>query len=404
MALSFSKSNEFILGWKTLLACIIGVGVSLSSLYIYTNGLWITQWQSDFGWSRGEIGLGQTIATLMIVVGTPFAGMLIDRFGFKTIGLTSLVLYASCFYLLSQMDGSLTYYYLLSALLGILALPSMPVGFTKVINMWFNHHKGLALGMTLSGIGIGAIIIPSFLAPYVAENGWRSGQLFLFCVVLIAIPLIALLLREAPDANNASTAPNIQGDTSLKAALKTFTFWKLGMSFLIVSAGILGFIPSFIPLLQDNGVSSEMVGKLAAVLGISVVLGRIITGYFIDRFFAPFVIIVILSLAAIGCLTLVVGGADYAVVFALTVGFAIGAEIDLMCYLTAKYFGLKHYGSIYGVLFSLFAIGAAIGPTLTGVTWDYTGNYNLALSIAIALCVITMAIISTLPKYDMPAQ
>ena len=122
-----STINEFQRGWKVLLACFLGIGVSLVSLVYYSGGIWIKPWQEAFGWTRAEIGLGQGLSTLAIVLGAPFAGWLIDRFGLKKVATLSLLLYGSCLYLISKMNGSLSVFYALSILLALLALPSTPL-------------------------------------------------------------------------------------------------------------------------------------------------------------------------------------------------------------------------------------------------------------------------------------
>jgi len=103
-----TTNNEFKRGWKVLLGCFLGIGVSLVSLVYYSGGIWIKPWQEAFGWTRAEIGLGQAFSTLTIVLGAPFAGWLIDRYGFKIIATLSLLLYGACLYLISQMNGSLS--------------------------------------------------------------------------------------------------------------------------------------------------------------------------------------------------------------------------------------------------------------------------------------------------------
>ena len=82
---------------------------------------------------------------------------------------------------------------------------------------------------------------------------------------------------------------------------------------------------------------------------------------------------------------------------AIALGFAVGAEVDLIGYFTARYFGLAHYGAIYGLQYSIFIFGAAIGPVYTGI-WDVTGNYDLALIIAAAL-MLPVVIALTLPRF-----
>ncbi|MEM6722680.1 MAG: MFS transporter, partial [Bacteroidota bacterium] len=94
-----TTTNEFKRGWTVLLGCFIGIGVSLVSLIYYSGGIWIKPWQEEFGWDRADIGLGQGLGTLTIVLGAPLAGKLIDRFGLKITATLSLILYAGSIFL-----------------------------------------------------------------------------------------------------------------------------------------------------------------------------------------------------------------------------------------------------------------------------------------------------------------
>lgn len=401
------QQNEFSRGWTVLLGCFIGIGVSLVSLVYYSGGIWVKPWQEDFGWSRAEIGLGQGLGTLAIVLGAPFAGWLIDRFGLKKTASLSLLLYGFCLFLFTKMDGSLWSFYLLSVLVAFIALPSTPLGFTRAVNAWFEKNKGLALGISLTSTGVGAFFIPKYLTPYVAEHGWQAGYLVLFVIVLIATPLVWFLLKESPslDQQDQQEAGVIKkSGFTLKTAAKTPTFWKVGTVFFLISVAVIGLIPSFIPLLQDAGLTAVEAGGYAAILGLSVMLGRLVTGVLIDRYFAPFVMAFVFAFVASGCLALALGGIQFALWAAIALGLAIGAEVDLIGYFTAKYFGLKNYGTIYGAMYSIFSFGAIISPALAGLIWDKTGDYNLALIIGAILVLVAIFVGLFLPKFPDPAE
>ena len=127
-------------------------------------------------------------------------------------------------------------------------------------------------------------------------------------IAVVAIPLVWLLIRDHPpesEVNSASGEEVLPGVTLQEAPR---VFWSIAALFLLVAIAVLGIIPSFIPLLQDAGLDATRAGELGAVLGASVMGGRLITGYLIDRIFAPYVTAVIFTLVAAGCLALGVGG------------------------------------------------------------------------------------------------
>jgi len=315
----------------------------------------------------------------------------------------SLLLYGCCIYIFSKMNGTLWMFYSLSILTSFLALPSTPLGFTRAVNAWFEENKGLALGISLTSTGVAGFLIPKYLTPYVAENGWRAGYFVLFMIIMVALPFVWFLLKDHPpveDNQDANESTNTTSGLTLKEAVRTSTFWKVGLVFLLISIAIIGLIPSFIPLLQDAGMTAAEAGGLAAILGLSVMIGRLLTEFLIDRFFAPHVVAIVFTFVASGCLALGLGGVQFSLWAALALGLAIGAEVDLIGYFTAKYFGLKNYGSIYGAMYSIFSAGAIISPAVAGYIWDTTGNYNLALIIASILVMIAVIVGLFLPRFS----
>lgn len=403
---NLNTQGEFARGWKTLLASFLGMGVCIVSFSYYSGGIWIKPWQAEFGWTRTEIGTAQTLSTLVLVLTAPFAGKLIDKYGLRKVSTISLFLYGLTLYATSKMTGQLWLLYFLFILTPLVAVASSPLAFTRAINAWFHKHKGLALGLSLTSTGVAAFLIPKYLTPYVATNGWRAGFFILFVIVMIVLPVVWLLIKDNPPEMEIAQedGQSVLPGHTFKEARETRTFWMIALIFLLIATAVAGLIPSFIPLLQDAGLSAAEAGGLAAIMGASVMLGRLITGFLIDRIFAPYVTAVVFTLVAGGLLALGLGGIQYALLAAIALGFAIGAEVDLIGFFTAKYFGLKNYGVIYGFQYSTFNFGAAISPVIAGYIWDTTGNYDMALIGGAVLIGIAIIIVLFLPKFPVSSS
>ena len=393
-----SQQNEFKRGWAVLLGAFIGSGVGLASMVYYSTGIWIRPWQEEFGWTRAEIGFQQSISVVVMMLLAPLVGRLIDRFGLRRVAALCLLGYGLFLAIFPFMSGALLVLYALSFGYAIFGVGTTGIAFTRAVNAFFIKNRGLALGICLTSTGVMAFAMPRYMTPYVAEHGWRAGFWVMFAIVMVSVPLVYLLLRDAPEGKDGQPQHEQSGLT-LGQAIRTVTFWKVASIFLLISTAILGLIPAFIPLLQDAGMSAKQAGQLGAALGLSVMVARLLIGFIIDRIFAPYVAAVAFSLVALGCLALGLGGIEYAMAAAIALGFAVGAEVDLIGYFTARYFGLAHYGAIYGLQYSIFIFGAAIGPVYTGYIWDVTGNYDLALIIAAALMVPVVIIALTLPRF-----
>lgn len=393
-----SQQNEFKRGWAVLLGAFIGSGVGLASMVYYSTGIWIRPWQEEFGWTRAEIGFQQSISVVVMMLLAPLVGRLIDRFGLRRVAALCLLGYGLFLAIFPFMSGALLVLYALSFGYAIFGVGTTGIAFTRAVNAFFIKNRGLALGICLTSTGVMAFAMPRYMTPYVAEHGWRAGFWVMFAIVMVSVPLVYLLLRDAPEDKDGQPQHEQSGLT-LGQAIRTVTFWKVASIFLLISTAILGLIPAFIPLLQDAGMSAKQAGQLGAALGLSVMVARLLIGFIIDRIFAPYVAAVAFSLVALGCLALGLGGIEYAMAAAIALGFAVGAEVDLIGYFTARYFGLAHYGAIYGLQYSIFIFGAAIGPVYTGYIWDVTGNYDLALIIAAALMLPVVIIALTLPRF-----
>ena len=394
-----SQQNEFKRGWAVLLGAFIGSGVGLASMVYYSTGIWIRPWQEEFGWTRAEIGLQQSISVVVMMLLAPLVGRLIDRYGLRRVTAICLFGYGLFLAVFPFMSGALLVLYALSFGYAIFGVGTTGIAFTRAVNAFFIKNRGLALGICLTSTGIMAFAMPRFMTPYVAEHGWRAGFWVMFAIVMMSVPIVYFLLRDAPEDEDGAQAQALTGQT-FNEAIRTVTFWKVASIFFLISTAILGLIPAFIPLLQDAGLTAKQAGQLGAALGLSVMVARLFIGFIIDRVFAPYVAAVAFSCVALGCLALGLGGIEYAMVAAIALGFAVGAEVDLIGYFTARYFGLAHYGAIYGLQYSIFIFGAAIGPVYTGYIWDVTGNYDLALIIAAALMVPVVIIALTLPRFE----
>jgi MFS family permease len=395
-------TNEFRRGWPTLTGSFLGIGVSLVSLTYYSAGIWVKPWQEAFGWSRAEIGTGQSLMTVTLILSAPLAGKLIDRYGLRSVSTISLLLYAFGLLAVSKMTGELWLYYVLAVSFTLVGVASTPLGFTRAVNAWFTKNRGLALGLSLTSTGVAAFLLPKYLTPYVAVHGWREGYFILFVIAVVAVPLVWLLIRDHPPEAEVKSEAGQEAllGVTLREAMRTRVFWSIAALFLLVATAVLGTIPSFIPLLQDAGLDATRAGELGAVLGVSVMGGRLVTGFLIDRIFAPYVTAVIFTFVAAGCLALGVGGISYAFIAAIALGFAVGAEVDLIGYFTARYFGLANYGTIYGVQYSVFSLGAGISPVLAGYIWDVNGNYDVALIGGAVLLAVAVVVALTLPRFE----
>lgn len=414
-----SRDSEFRRGWRVLLAASLGTACGASPVPFFAIGLFALPLGAAFGWGRGDVMLAVLPMTFGIILVVPFIGALADRVGVRPVAMATLVGLALSFAALSLTPDSLPVFYFLWFMVGLLGGGSTPVSWTRGVVGWFVHNRGMALAITLMATGVTGALLPRYVAWLVEVFGWRLAFVGVALIpVVIALPVAWRYFHEAPRQmadpmagvpDNAAivlSTPAGRGKT-LGEALRDYRFWVLAVVVLLATLQTGGAITNFAPLLQDRGYTVVEAASIAGVIGLSIVVGRVLTGYLIDRFWAPGVAFPLLAAPAIACLLLVQPevGTGAAIAAAIMIGLASGAETDLIAYLTARYFGLRHYGRIYGVQYAVFGFAGGISPFIFGRVFDVTGSYNLVLYASAIMVVAAACLLLTMGRYpDRSAQ
>lgn len=391
--------SEFSRHWLLVLVCAVGIGVGVSSLPFYTQGLFIEAWIADFGWTRAQASLGILGSTLALAAVLPFIGSIVDRYGLVTPVMISLLGLSLAYVLLGMFVQSIATFVILAMLQAILGSASSPLAYTRAINAVFNKQRGLALGVALSGAGVAATFGPTLISNAIDAFGWRGAYYAMALFTLVVGAVIVLVLSRL---NGAKTAANIDMEAANRdflVAKASRTYWTIMAAIFCLSLGLGGLMIHFVPILLDVGFTTDAAVKIAGVIGIAVILGRLLVGFAVDRIFAPRVAIAILFACICGVLALALLGSAVAVPAAFVIGFSVGAEVDLIGYLVARYFGIHAYGQIYGRQYSTFLIATGLSPVILGAVRDATGTYTASLFTAAAFMIVSAALFAKLPKF-----
>jgi MFS family permease len=394
---------------------MIAQSLSLGPLLVYTFGVFAKPLAREFNSNRAAIALAVSLVDIMVAVMAPVAGRLVDRFNARWVIVTSNLALVACLVGLSLVTPPLWHLYALYALAGAVGTGTVAVTSSRVVANWFDRNRGLALGLSSAGVGIGIFVMPSLVQFIIDEAGWRQAYLGIgVASLVIAVPLIAIFLRATPEevgllpdgigamlAVTVATAPKEPpaGMTTAEA-LRTRTFWQLCAAFFCVSACVNGTLGHLAPLLTDQGISGRQAALATSIFGAATIVGRIGNGYLVDRFFAPRVAGALFAAAAIGLAMLWGGFTGWPAFIAATLlGLAIGAESDVMPFLISRYFGLRSMATLFGVLFGSYTMGVAIGRYLLGAGFDATGSYRRTLGYAFGVLVLAVIATFMLPRY-----
>ena len=390
----------------------IGMAISPAAVAFFTMGVFMTVLTGEFGWTRAQVSGAITVGTLAIAVCTPYAGRLIDRLGVRPILMGTIGGFVFTFASLYFLSSSIWHLYFIFTLIGIFTSP-IATSYVRTVSSWFDKNRGLTLGIAMSGTGVGAATIPLLCQYMINTIGWRLTYPALGCISLVVtFLLVGLILRDTPEtmglesdgvkSGSQETDAGIseKSGSSVPEALSTSTFWILILSFLLIAVGLHGVLTHFIPYMQDKGFSSMLAAQLFSVIGISIIFGRICCGYLVDRFFGPHVAAVFMLLSTVGIAFLLFDSHVFLLYMsAFLFGLGIGAETDLLGYLTSRYFGLKHMGEIFGYIYAAFMLGTSIGPLALGYTYDTFGSYYFGIIAVISILLIVVFLCMRLDSF-----
>lgn len=394
---------------------MVGISSAPSQFAFASLGLFMEPLTAEFGWDRAQLSLALTVFTVALAFCLPLAGRVVDRIGSRRVVVPSIVICGLCLAAIPLVT-QLWHLWAIFLLIGSLGAGANSLPYMLTISAWFDRRRGLAIGLSMAGAGFGFAYVPPLVQFMIDGYGWRSGYLLLAAInIVIAAPLVGLVFRDSPrskgllpDGDPAPATRAVPAEATgpnLAQSLRRPEFWMLWLVFGALAFSLYGLLPHLVPMLTDRGMPTERAALAASSIGITIVIARAVIGYLIDHFFAPRVALLFFLASAVGIAILAAGGIGaWAFLAAVLVGLSIGAELDLMAYLTTRYFGLKHFGTVYGVMFAALLVGTSLGPVSYGAAYELSGSYINVLFVCAALNAGASLLLLLLPPYPDLAQ
>jgi len=378
-------------GWWVALTAALGLFLGSAPIFVFSFSVFLNVFIQEFHVTRAAVSLAFTLHNLVSALAAPLAGRLIDRFGARrTILLTTAILgfimLVTLFFTRSLWQIYL--FYIVTALFG---WGSGPIAYGSTIVRWFDKRRGLALAIMMLGIGIGATVMPPLVQRLILNVGWRVAFASYGCAVLvIALPVVGAFLKDTPaqmgllpDGATFALVTNHRASSGLSwsDARHTRPFWLMVIAFFLLGASVHACVLHVVAMLTDRGITAQTAALASSLTGVALLLGRLFSGPLMDRYFAPRVAISFSGGAALGILVLAFGHSTLlAFGGAFLVGLGMGAEADMIAYLTSRYCGLRAFAEIYGYAFATYVISGALGTLLMGIGFDRTGAYVVPLA------------------------
>ena len=392
-------------GWRVVLASALAAMVGFGSILIYSFGIMLKPLSVQFGWSRGTISGAFACASFTLGLSSPGLGLLLDRYGPRRVILPCVAIFGIAFSSLALLTGNRFQLFATFIVIGMVGNATAQMGYARAVSTWFDKYRGLAIASLMGGSGIGSIIVPIVTQHALAVYGWRVTYLILGAApLLIALPVVALFVREKTDDTERATAATLPG-IGIREALHSRPIWILGATLFLAAMSTTGTVTHFSALLSDRGVGVNAAAIAVSIVGACGIVGRFATGWLLDRFFGPRVGMTMLFLTAVGLLLLALSTTFIAgVVAGALIGFSMGGEIDVTPYLLARYFGLRRMGTLYGLTWTAYATAAALGSVLLGRAFDSTGSYGSLLTLLSGLTAIAGLLMIFMPAYPQTNQ
>ncbi len=373
---------EWKRSWRPGVAALVGGSVCFA-LYSTIASMFVIPLQEKFGWSRGEISSAYSFGIASALL-APFLGRMVDRFGPRLIILVSIGVTTGCYAGFTLMSGSLAQYYAIYLVLSIFGLFLTGLTFARVIVGEFKQTTGTALAFSRLGLASTSAIVPLVLYPIMKHYGASGGFAFLAVLQLvIALPLAWLWLPRRRESASANRVGRIWGGVG-SLLFSNPKIAVVALAAVLNYAPVLTLASQLQPLAIAKGLPAQNAVLLISVLGMSAGIGALLSGYLIDRFWAPAVAFTLNLFPAAACLLLLDASPSPWVIYVSVamLGLGQGVEVDIVAFLIARYFPLTHYSTIYGMVVLAISLGSAAGASGIGLLYDTYHSYD----VAIAMC------------------
>jgi len=389
----FKRSRfRIFYGWWIVAAAVVIAFYSGGAIFYAFTAIF-EPIADEMGWSYTQISFAASLRGMEMGLLAPLIGLLVDRWGPRRLVLTGTVVAAAGLFLLSRVD-SLAMFYVVFALIALGTSCTTMTVLTATVAQWFRRKVGIASGIAISGYGLGGLLVPVAVS-LIATLGWRMAINWIALGMLVVIMPLALVLRHKPEqygylpdgAAEARAVPaNIpllpgtgEADIKVRHALRSVTFWRITVAFLIHAALLQAVITHVMPYLSSIGMARARSQWVAAAIPLASVGGRLGLGWLGDKFDTRKVLVVALAMMGLGLLCygyIAQAGTWLIVPFLILFGTGYGGCNSTRLSLVRAYFGRANFGSIFGLMVGLGMLGSIAGAPLAGWVYDTWGSYQ----------------------------
>lgn len=397
------KNTKIFYGWiivaSSFLIMTLGWGIVFN-----TSSLFIEPVSETLDISRKVMNFTFTLRAIFQLLISLSSVILFKRFKMINVMRFCSVGLGITFFLHSYIN-SVFLLYLLNSLSTVFVILLSVLPLSAILNNWFHIKRGLVVGISFMGSGIGGLIFNPITGYIIVNYGWRSAYQFLSVVIFaIVVPITFFVLKQKPEDIGENPLGEIDEEESEKSedksygitlseAMRTFRFWGISVASVLLSIVGISLMLNISPHLTNAGYSVTFAANIVALTMGALAIGKIILGSLFDRLGLRTATSIAVSFLIIGTVGMIYV-TNYIALFAVVAGTGLGTAFYTIAnpIITTKVYGNKDYSSIYGFLTAVIGLGGIISPLIVGFLYDSSGSYfssyKLMLVLGIAVLVL----------------
>ena len=390
----WAKARGSFYGWW--LVAVAGFIMVVTSVPVFQAiAVWSVALEAQFGWSRTQLGLALSFTRIEGSLTGPIAGYLVDRMGTRFMVFSGLLILTMGFYLFSQVQN-LWMFYLAYFIMSVGQGQAGWITVMTLLNHWFVRHRGMAMGLAMMGMGVGALILVPLIAwlidPEADRLGWRRTAEILAVVTLVSAIVLPKIIRNKPEdvgdypdgeppvpVTATQGEPEEELELTIGQALRTQAFWAISFGHGFGSMVVLATMSHLGLLMQDVGYGLQIAGWIITIQTAVAIVFQFFGGWIGDRIPKNIALFMFTTIQGIGVVFLTLGpDIMNFYIFAVLFGIGFGGRTPLTTAIRGEYFGRASFGKILGISTVPMNFLLLIAAPLAGFMRDELGDYDMA--------------------------
>jgi MFS family permease len=372
---------------------IVGLGLIINMVLggtLYTFSVFFEPLSTEFGWTRaatsGAFSLYMLLHGFLYII----TGKMNDKLGPRIV--TSLCgLLMGIGYMMMALTSEIWHIYLFYGVIIAVGMSGGYVPLTSTVTRWFtgNSKRGLMVGISVAGVGLGTMIFPPLARWLIDSYGWKTSYVVIGIAVLLIIMSSAQFLKRAPEQlinslDNSSSIDTQQQGLSLQKTMKTRQFWLITLAYFGFGFILQAIMVHIVMHVTGLGIPGTSAAAMFIVLGGASVCARISMGSLADRIGNRTIVTGSFILLVIALLCLFIAREMWMFyIFAALFGSGWGGMVASQSPIVADLFGMRSHGVILGMIVSTITFGSAVGPVIAGAIYDASSSYTVAFIICV---------------------